>query len=191
MIIVKKIKTNDLFFGKFGLKQFNLAKKKRKSPTVSWFMYNYLIIVIIIITIIIIKILNDYFQSSLLFTIFSFILFQWIIFQFGNFCSSVPASVQPITNMSMVEGGNVSLYCNTTGVPDPTVTWSGDVNKVIMGRWLNITNISTPEDKRNNHLIYRCHANNTCGDASRVASIEVLCKKMSLRNLFSKIINDQ
>ena len=89
---------------------------------------------------------------------------------------SVPASVQPITNVSVVEGGNVSLYCNAPGVPDPTVNWSGDVNKVIMGRWLNITNISRPADKRSNHLIYRCNANNTCGDASRVASIEVLCK---------------
>ena len=59
--------------------------------------------------------------------------------------------MQPITNMSVVEGGNESLYCNTTGVPDPTVTWSGDVNKVIMRRWLNITNISRPEDKTNNH----------------------------------------
>ena len=104
---------------------------------------------------------------------------------------SVPASVQPITNVSVVEGGNVSLYCNAFGFPDPTVTWSGDVNKVIIGRWLNITNISRPADKRNNHLIYRCHANNTCGDASRVASIEVLCKKTSLRNLFSKIIHGQ
>ena len=104
---------------------------------------------------------------------------------------SVPASVQPITNVSVVEGGNVSLYCNASGVPDPTVTWSGDVNKVIMGRWLNITNISRPAYKRSNHLIYRCHANNICGDASRVASIEVLCKKISLRNLVSKIINGQ
>ena len=104
---------------------------------------------------------------------------------------SVPASVQPITNVSVVEGGNVSLYCNASGVPDPTVTWSGDVNKVTMGRWLVITNISRPADKRNNHWIYRCHANNTRGDASRVASIEVLCKKISLRNLFSKIIHGQ
>ena len=91
---------------------------------------------------------------------------------------SVPASVQPITNVSVVEGGNVSLYCDASGVPAPTVTWSGDANKVIIGRWLNITNISRPADKSSNHLIYQCHANNTCGDASGVASIEVLCKDM-------------
>ena len=102
---------------------------------------------------------------------------------------SVPASVQPIKNVSVVEGGNVSLYCNASGYPNPTVTWSGDVNEV--GRWLNITNISRPEDNTNNYLIYQCHANNTCGDASRVASIEVLCKKISLCKLFSKIIHGQ
>ena len=123
--------------------------------------------------------------------------------QFTNFCrghsltlfhfnlSLVPSSVQLIRNVSEVEGGNVSLYCNAAGVPDPTVTWSGDVNEVIMGRWLNITNISRPEDKRNNHLIYQCHANNTCGDASRVTSIEVLCKKISLSNVFTKIFRGQ
>ena len=88
--------------------------------------------------------------------------------------------MQPIKNVSVVEGGNVFLYCNASGFPDPIVTWSGDVNKVIMGRWLNITNISRPAEKRNNHLMYHCHANNTCGDASRVASIQVLCKDVFL-----------
>ena len=97
MIIVKKKKTNDLFFKKFGLKQFNLAKKKRKSPTVSSFTYNYLIIVIIIIiiiTITIIKILNDYFQSFLLFTSFRLYYFNELFFnlvifvlQFPRLCS--------------------------------------------------------------------------------------------------------
>ena len=53
-----------------------------------------------------------------------------------------------------------------------------------MGRWLNIANISRPADNRNNYLIYQCHANNTCGDASGVASIEVWCKDMFV--LFSK-----
>ena len=96
--------------------------------------------------------------------------------------------MQPIKNVSVVEGGNVSLYCNASGFPEPTVTWSGDVNKVIMGRLLNITNISRPADKRNNHLIYRCHANNTCGDASGVASIEVLCKDVFLLFLTEKCI---
>ena len=91
--------------------------------------------------------------------------------------------MQPITSVSQVEGGSVFLYCDASGTPDPTVTWSRDVNEVIMGRWLNITNISRPEDNTKNHLIYQCHANNTCGDASRVTSIEVLCKDMFVRFL--------
>ena len=92
--------------------------------------------------------------------------------------------MQPIKNVSVVEGGNVSLYCNASGYPNPTVSWSGDVNEV--GRWLNITNISRPEDNTNNYLIYQCHANNTCGDASRVASIQVLCKDVFLLFLTEK-----
>ena len=99
MIIVKKKnknkKTNDLFFKKFGLKQFNLAKKKRKSPTVSSFTYNYLIIVIIIIiiiiiTITIIKILNDYFQSFLLFTSFRLYYFNELFFNLVSFVLQFP-----------------------------------------------------------------------------------------------------
>ena len=96
--------------------------------------------------------------------------------------------MQPIKNVSVVEGGNVSLYCNASGIPDPIVTWSGDVNEVTMGRWLNITNISRPEDETNNHFIYQCHANNTCGDASRVASIQVLCKDVFLLFVTEKCI---
>ena len=92
--------------------------------------------------------------------------------------SLVPSSVQLLRNVPVVEGGNVSLYCNASGSPDPIVTWSGHVREVVMGPWLNITNISRPAEKRSNHLIYQCHANNTCGDASGVASIEVLCKDM-------------
>ena len=105
--------------------------------------------------------------------------------------SLVPSSVQLIRNVPVVEGGNVSLYCNASGSPDPIVTWSGHVSEVVMGPWLNITNISRPEDNTNNHLIYQCHANNTCGDASKVASIDVLCKKISLSNVFIKICYGQ
>jgi len=73
------------------------------------------------------------------------------------------------------EGGNVSLYCNVTGFPEPTVTWAKDGvdDPVARTPWLNFTNINRRESGN-----YTCHANNTCGKNSsperRVRRINVL-----------------
>ena len=73
-------------------------------------------------------------------------------------------------NETLEEGGDLLLYCNATGFPDPTITWRKDgVDE--SSSWLNFTNIN--RDEAGN---YTCHANNTCGDASVMASIDVQCK---------------
>ena len=76
--------------------------------------------------------------------------------------------------MTLEQGGDVYLYCNVTGFPPPTVTWTKDSVAVRAERtsWLNFTNIN-----KNENGIYACHANNTCGkSSSSERGINVLCK---------------
>ena len=82
-------------------------------------------------------------------------------------------------NETVQEGGNVSLYCNISGFPKPTITWSKDgepIDEPEQGsRWLNFIDIK--RDKAGN---YRCHANNTCGERdSEGKRIDVQCKDYS------------
>ena len=67
----------------------------------------------------------------------------------------------------------MSLYCNATGFPEPTVTWAKD-GAVLDKRtpWLNFTNINRRKSGN-----YTCHANNTCGKhSSSERRINILCK---------------
>ena len=76
-------------------------------------------------------------------------------------------------NKVVQEGDDVEVYCNVTAdIPYPTVLWT----KVATGDHikenpLNITNIARAQAGE-----YTCTANNTCGDASTVMSINVQCK---------------
>ena len=79
-------------------------------------------------------------------------------------------------NKTLQEGDNAELYCNMSGFPDPTVMWTkvqdGDYNAE-EGKLLNITNITRAQAGK-----YKCNANNTCGEESAVAYIDVQCKNV-------------
>ena len=72
-----------------------------------------------------------------------------------------------------MEGHNLTVICNASGIPAPMVTWikvySGDMTTG--GSELLFTNISRREAGE-----YRCYASNECGNASETATIEVQCK---------------
>ena len=85
--------------------------------------------------------------------------------------------MKQVDNQTVNEGDNVEVYCDVTGIPDPTVIWKkvhGD--ETTEGRLLSITNISRDQAGE-----YRCTANNTCGEESTLVNIDVHCKN----NLFN------
>ena len=78
------------------------------------------------------------------------------------------------------EGDNVVVYCNVTGIPDPTVLWKNwKTGEIIEGNLLNITNITKAQAGK-----YKCIANNTCGVASTMGYIDVQCKKIPVTLLY-------
>ena len=82
------------------------------------------------------------------------------------------SSIQPIEKQTIMEGDNLAVLCNKSGIPAPMVTWikvGGDMT--INRSELVFTNISRSEAGE-----YSCEASNECGNASEVATIEVRCK---------------
>jgi len=78
------------------------------------------------------------------------------------------------------EGTNVEVYCNVTGIPDPTVFWRNvKSGEIIEGNLLSITDITRAQGGE-----YKCTANNTCGEDSTMIKIDVQCKKRTITSLF-------
>ena len=85
---------------------------------------------------------------------------------------AVPSAIQPIENVNVTEGQNLTLMCNVSGNPLPMVSWikvGGDVST--NGSELVFTNISRTQAGE-----YMCEASNLCRNTSETASIEVQCK---------------
>ena len=84
-------------------------------------------------------------------------------------------------NPTVIQGDNVEVYCNVTGIPDPTVIWTKVQGaETTEGRLLNISNISRDQAGE-----YRCTPKNTCGEESTVVNIDVLCKNSIFKNLIT------
>jgi len=93
---------------------------------------------------------------------------------------SVPASVEQVENINVTEGDSVEVNCNVTaGKPYPTLVWTNVMSGVyIMANRLTIIDINRAQAGD-----YRCTANNTCGEASTVMTINVQCKN-SIRSFY-------
>ena len=82
------------------------------------------------------------------------------------------------TANTVMEGNNISLFCNASGKPEPTMTWTrvGSLDILSNTPSLTVVNVSRPETP--DHMIqYQCTASNGVeSPAIAVAKITVLCK---------------
>ena len=77
-------------------------------------------------------------------------------------------------NQSVLEGGNLTLYCNATGNPTPNITWTKDSSSIMVhqGETYSIVNI-----QRQGAGNYKCTAWNGVGtQKTALATVAIHCK---------------
>ncbi|XP_067019266.1 B-cell receptor CD22-like isoform X1 [Acropora muricata] len=80
-----------------------------------------------------------------------------------------PSSIQTFTRKVITEGSNLTVMCNPSGIPPPTVFWvKKDHGERTNGTELVFTNIHRSQSGE-----YTCKANNPCGDATQSVEIDV------------------
>ena len=83
------------------------------------------------------------------------------------------ASVSP-GHASIVEGDNVTLTCDTTGMPPPSIQWT-KVNGVLSRKSVLTLNNVRGTDTPNTNIQYQCTAKNGIGcPAFSVANVKLL-----------------
>ena len=82
------------------------------------------------------------------------------------------------TAATVVEGESITLYCNVTGKPDPTLTWTKVGNpRPLSNNAVLSTGILNRNDTINNIIQYQCTASNGVeSPATAIANITVNCK---------------
>ena len=88
---------------------------------------------------------------------------------------SVPPSILPIDNEPVIEGQNVTLTCNASGFPAPTVYWVKTSN----GDRFNETELVFTNINRSEAGEYACVASNLC-TSTEVVEVDVLCKFIAI-----------
>ena len=89
-------------------------------------------------------------------------------------------TVYPIST-TVVKGNSITLYCNASGKPSPTVTWARVAvqNQVLPHRESLTVNVGKPESL-DNIIRYQCTASNGVGrPALYIANVTVHCKLYS------------
>ena len=78
------------------------------------------------------------------------------------------------SNQSVLEGGNLTLYCNATGKPTPNITWAKDGSSTVVhqGETYSIVDI-----RRQAAGDYKCTAWNGVGaQKNATATLTIHCK---------------
>ena len=98
----------------------------------------------------------------------------------------VPATIQPLQNKTITEGGNLNLSCNASG--SAFVSWV----KISSGQQFNGSLLQLTNVFRNQSGDYRCKASNECGTKSSTARIYVKCKclfKHGVTTVYGSLVN--
>ena len=86
-------------------------------------------------------------------------------------CNLVPSSIKAMDDKKVIEGDNVTLMCNLSGIPTPMVSWMIAGSQRVSGYKLEVININ-----RSQALEYKCEASNERGNATETVTIDVQCK---------------
>ena len=105
------------------------------------------------------------------------------LFIFNVYCSFPVAPVAKVIpqTYTVTEGGNITLTCNTRGVPSPAITWTliGQSGVVSQNSSLTVVNVRRP-GLPDNIIQYQCTASNGVeSPATATANITVRCKYLN------------
>ena len=110
----------------------------------------------------------------------------------GQFFFAETASIEIKTTTDfVVERNNISLFCNSSGKPKPSITWTRVGSSEVLSKTsiLTVVNVSRP-GTADNVIQYQCSGDNGVGiPAMAVANITVLCKYVLLVPVLSFILD--
>ncbi|XP_074634436.1 neural cell adhesion molecule 2-like [Acropora palmata] len=80
-----------------------------------------------------------------------------------------PATIETVEKSTVAEGGYLTLSCQVSGDPFPSVSWV----KVMGGKRFNGSNLFLRNVSKNASGEYRCEAANLCSNVTRVTELDV------------------